>query len=942
VQTITVEDNTAPDFTVPANTTIYAAVDCTYDASVGVTGDVTDESDNCDTSLEATFSDSVAAGSCEGEQVITRTWSLTDDCGNTTSKVQTITVEDNTAPDFTVPANTTIYAAVDCTYDASVGVTGDVTDESDNCDTSLEATFSDSVAAGSCEGEQVITRTWSLTDDCGNTTSKVQTITVEDNTAPDFTVPANTTIYAAADCTYDASVGVTGDVTDESDNCDTSLEATFSDSVAAGSCEGEQVITRTWSLTDDCGNTTSKVQTITVEDNTAPDFTVPANTTIYAAADCTYDASVGVTGDVTDESDNCDTSLEATFSDSVAAGSCEGEQVITRTWSLTDDCGNTTSKVQTITVEDNTAPDFTVPANTTIYAAADCTYDASVGVTGDVTDESDNCDASLEATFSDSVAAGSCEGEQVITRTWSLTDDCGNTTSKVQTITVEDNTAPDFTVPANTTIYAAADCTYDASVGVTGDVTDESDNCDTSLEATFSDSVAAGSCEGEQVITRTWSLTDDCGNTTSKVQTITVEDNTAPDFTVPANTTIYAAADCTYDASVGVTGDVTDESDNCDTSLEATFSDSVASGSCEGEQVITRTWSLTDDCGNTTSKVQTITVEDNTAPIIDETNKANIDIECGVGNTTQKLQDWLDNNAGATATDNCSSVVWTNDYGNDTSIKCDGSYINVTFTATDACGNQSSVVAGYLIKDDTAPVIATEASSSTVECDGSGNLSELNTWLSSNGGASATDACSVVSWSNNFTELDYTCSFVGEVEVIFTATDACGNTSTSTAKFTIEDTKAPKFVESLPDDITVSCDNIPAMEVLTATDDCDTTVTVVPSEVTSGDDDACGSEYLITRKWTVSDCSGNTTTHIQSITVEDTKAPEFVESLPDDITVSCDNIPAMEVLTATDNCDTTVTVVPSEVTSGDDDACGSEYLITRKWTVSDCSGNTTT
>ncbi|WP_272152204.1 hypothetical protein, partial [Tenacibaculum aiptasiae] len=73
------------------------------------------------------------------------------------------------------------------------------------------------------------------------------------------------------------------------------------------------------------------------------------------------------------------------------------------------------------------------------------------------------------------------------------TDDCGNTTSKVQTITVEDNTAPDFTVPANTTIYAAADCTYDASVGVTGDVTDESDNCDTSLEATFSDSVAAGS-----------------------------------------------------------------------------------------------------------------------------------------------------------------------------------------------------------------------------------------------------------------------------------------------------------------------------------------------------------------------------------------------------------------------------------------------------------------
>ncbi|WP_299092843.1 hypothetical protein, partial [uncultured Tenacibaculum sp.] len=69
---------------------------------------------------------------------------------------------------------------------------------------------------------------------------------------------------------------------------------------------------------------------------------------------------------------------------------------------------------------------------------------------------------------------------------------------------------------------------------------------------------------------------------------------------------------------------------------------------------------------------------------------------------------------------------------------------------------------------------------------------------------------------------------------------------------------------------------IPVMETLTATDNCDPSVTVIPSEVTSGDDDACGSEYLITRKWTVSDCSGNTTTHIQVITVEDTVAPEFV------------------------------------------------------------------
>ncbi len=174
--------------------------------------------------------------------------------------------------------------------------------------------------------KQIITRTWTLTDDCGNTTIQVQTIRVEDNTAPTFTVPADITIYKDATCGYDASVTITGDVTDEADNCDTSLDATFTDVVTPGACEGEEIITRTWTLTDDCGNTTIQVQTIRVEDNTAPTFTVPADITIYKDATCGYDASVTITGDVTDEADNCDTSLDATFTDVVSTGSMRGRR----------------------------------------------------------------------------------------------------------------------------------------------------------------------------------------------------------------------------------------------------------------------------------------------------------------------------------------------------------------------------------------------------------------------------------------------------------------------------------------------------------------------------------------------------------------------------------------------------------------------------------------
>ncbi|HJZ38965.1 MAG TPA: DUF2341 domain-containing protein, partial [Bacteroidales bacterium] len=343
----------------------------------------------------------------------------------------------------------------------------------------------------------------------------------------------------------------------------------------------------TYTVTDDNGCVGSDNITVEVNDNTAPAWTTAAGN-LDRTVECS-DAAALTTAQalVPAATDNCDATLTPVkISGLFAAGGCAQEGSYTNTWTVTDDCGNVSAVyTQVITVTDNTAPTFTQPADITIYKDASCAYDASVGVTGDVADEADNCDTSLDATFGDAVVNGACEGEQIITRTWSLTDDCGNNTQHVQVITVEDNIAPTFTAPADITIYKDASCAYDASVGVTGDVTDEADNCDTSLDATFSDAVAAGGCEGEQIITRTWTLTDDCGNNTQHVQVITVEDNIAPTFTQPADITIYKNASCTYDASVGVTGDVADEADNCDTSLDATFSDAVADGACEGEQI---------------------------------------------------------------------------------------------------------------------------------------------------------------------------------------------------------------------------------------------------------------------------------------------------------------------------------------------------------------------
>ena len=55
--------------------------------------------------------------------------------------------------------------------------------------------------------------------------------------------------------------------------------------------------------------------------------------------------------------------------------------------------------------------------------------------------------------------------------------------------------------------------------------------------------------------------------------------------------------------------------DNCDSDVEITQSDSVAPGTCTDESVITRTWTATDNCGNVDTCDQVITVVDSTNPV---------------------------------------------------------------------------------------------------------------------------------------------------------------------------------------------------------------------------------------------------------------------------------------------------------------------------------------
>lgn len=115
----------------------------------------------------------------------------------------------------------------------------------------------------------------------------------------------------------------------------------------------------------------------------------------------------------------------------------------------------------------------------------------------------------------------------------------------------------------------------------------------------------------------------------------------------------------------------------------------------------------------------------------------------------------------------------------------------VTLTVTDALGWVSTCQSNVLIADVTNPQVTTPASNLTVQCNGSGNITEYNNWLNNNGGAVANDECGG-SWSYATDPFVSGCGGTGSRAVTFSFTDPSGNSASTTATFTIVDNTNPE------------------------------------------------------------------------------------------------------------------------------------------------------
>ncbi|MEJ6583954.1 MAG: hypothetical protein QNL29_07930, partial [Crocinitomicaceae bacterium] len=220
-----------------------------------------------------------------------------------------------------------------------------------------------------------------------------------------------------------------------------------------------------------------------------------------------------------------------TMNSTAASNTVSGLPAGTYTVTITDNIGCVTVATVTVTTIDILPPTAPNPANINVQCLANVPAPNPAVVLG----EADNITAVPTVVWlSDTDNGLTCP--KTITRRYRVSDACGLFIDVIQLIIINDNTPPTGTAPANITVQCLADVPASNPLLITN----EADNCSTPT-VTFVSDASAGTCP--TIVTRTYRITDLCGNFINVTQTITVQDNIAPTGTAPANITVQCLAD---------------------------------------------------------------------------------------------------------------------------------------------------------------------------------------------------------------------------------------------------------------------------------------------------------------------------------------------------------------------------------------------------------------
>ena len=602
------------------------------------------------------------------------------------------------------------------------------------------------------------------TDLSGHQTIKNRIVTVYDDILPVITLNGDKVVDHLVNTPYvDAGASV-------SDNADTNPVLITTNNVNVAVLGTYQVI---YNATDFQGNKANPVtRTVNVIDNIAPTLTLIGDASINILVFSEYnDLGVNV-------NDNYFTNITYMVNNNVDTSKV-GTYIITYT--ATDPCNNVADEVtRTVNVIDVSGPTIVLKPNADGNVNFNLEiYNTYVEPGFDVSDNLDD----LSTNDVDVSGVIDISNLGTYTITYTATDSCGNTTTVYRTVTVVITSKPIITLSGDAIIEHPVKTPYNdagATVSLTNNYFSESD-----ISLVYDNSNLDINKFGSYIIT--YNATDPCGNRAVEVtRTVNVKDNEPPVITLNGDTSINIIIFSEYfELGANVT-------DNYFPDFSAVPLGSVDTSNV-GTYIITYT--ATDPCNNVAAEVtRTVNVIDVSGPtiVLKPNADGNVNFNLEIYNTYVE--------PGFDVSDNLDDLS-TNDV--DVSGVIDisnlGTY-TITYTATDSCGNTTTVYRTVTVVITSKPII-TLSGDAIIE-------HPVKTPYN--------DAGATVSLTNNyFSESDISLVYdnsnldinkLGSYIITYNATDPCGNQA-------IPVTRTVNVVDNEPPVITLIGSNPEYIEV---------------------------------------------------------------------------------------------------------------------------------
>ncbi len=440
------------------------------------------------------------------------------------------------------------------------------------------------------------TATHVLTNAAGCDSTVTLNLTIGDNTAP--IADLSTLSDVTSQCSVTTLTAPTA-----TDNCTGAITGTH-DVILPITSQGTTVVT--WTFDDGNGNTSSQTQNVIITNGTPPTPDIVNLPDVIAI--CTVTSLTAPTA-----TDNCSGSIIGTHNVTLPI-TTQGTTVIT--WTYVDGYGNSATQFQNIVITDNVAP---VPTTAVLSnVIAECSV-----ATLTVPTATDNCVGTINGTHNIILPITSQDTTVVV---WTFDDGNGNITTQNQNVIISDITSPVANVTSLPTINAACSVTTLTAPTAT-------DNCTGTIVGTHNATLPI-TISGVTVVT--WTYNDGNGNITTQNQNIVISDVTAPVADVATLSPVITQ--CSINNLVAPTA--TDDCAGIVTGVpNVTFPITQ-----QGTFVIT--WTFNDGNGNTSTQTQNITIDDQTAPVVDNAILSPIVSNCFVTSLTAP-----------TATDNCAGTI---------------------------------------------------------------------------------------------------------------------------------------------------------------------------------------------------------------------------------------------------------------------------------------------